>query len=114
MAKNPDNALKEIRDNIAAIQQAVAGLEYVCSGTLQKRTKLCGKPNCRCKVDEAARHGPYYEWGFRRGGKLKQRRLSPEQAKLMQLAISNHQKVKKLLQAWEEQTVRLIDLSSTE
>jgi hypothetical protein len=114
LAKNPESILKEIRENIAAIQQAVSGVEYLCSGTLLKRTKLCGKPNCRCKVDRAARHGPYYEWGFLKGGKLKQRVLSQEQAKLMQLAISNHRKVKKLLKAWEEQTVRLIELSTSE
>jgi hypothetical protein len=37
--------------------------------------------------------------------------LTPEQAELMRLAIANNRKVKKLLKAWERQTLRLIGLS---
>jgi hypothetical protein len=114
MAQNPESTLKEIRASIAAIRQALSDMEYLCTGTLLKRTKLCGDPRCRCKVDRAARHGPYYEWGFLKGGKLRHRMISPERAKLIQLAIGNHRKVKKLLKDWEEQTVRLIELNVPE
>ena len=37
---------------------------------LSQRMMKCGKPNCRCANDPAARHGPYYEWGRMRAGKL--------------------------------------------
>jgi hypothetical protein len=110
MAATTDKALKEVRENIAEIQRTLSGLEYLCSGTLLKRTKLCGNPNCQCRVDPAARHGPYYEWGFLKGGKLRHRMISAERAKLIQLAIDNHRKVKQLLKDWEDQTVRLIEL----
>jgi hypothetical protein len=106
--------LEEIHRNIEAIQHAVSTMQYLSSGTLLKRTKMCGNLNCRCHVDRAARHGPYYEWGFLKGGKLRHRMLSPERAELMQLAIGNHRKVKKLLKAWEAQTVRLIELNVPE
>jgi hypothetical protein len=114
MAKNPESTLKEIRDSIAAIRQALSDMEYVCTGTLLKRTKMCGDPSCRCHIDRAARHGPYYEWGFLKGGKLRHRMLSPERAKLIQLAIENHRKMKRLIKAWEDQTVRLIELNVPE
>jgi hypothetical protein len=61
-----------------------------------------------------ARHGPYYEWSYLKAGKLRHRTLSPKQAELMRLAIANHRKVKKLLRAWEVQTLRLIDLNAPE
>jgi hypothetical protein len=108
----PNTAQTE--EKIAEIQRAIGAMQYLSSGTLLKRTKVCGHPNCRCHVDRAARHGPYYEWGFLKGGKLRHRMLSPERAELMQLAIANYRKVKKLLRAWEVQTQRLIDLNATE
>lgn len=106
--------LKEVRENIAAIHRALAELEYLCSGSLSKRTKLCSNPRCRCRIDPAERHGPYYEWAFLEAGKTRHRMLSPKRAALMRLAIANHRKVKKLLKAWEIQTVRLIELNVPE
>jgi hypothetical protein len=84
-------------------------VDYLCSGTLLERMKLCGKPGCRCAEDPAARHGPYYEWGHMRGGKLVHRTVSPQQATILRLAIANYRKVKKLLSSWEVETERLID-----
>lgn len=108
------DTLKEIRDKIAAIHQALAEMEYLCSGSLSERTKLCGNPRCRCRTDRAARHGPYYEWGFIEGGRVRHRMLSPRRAELMRTAISNYRTVKELLKDWEAETVRLIELSVPE
>jgi hypothetical protein len=44
-----------------------------------------------------------------RAGKLVHRRVSPEQAVVLRLAIANYRKVKKLLLDWEKETERLID-----
>jgi hypothetical protein len=114
MPLSPKNTLKEIRDNIAAIHKALVELDYLCSGSLSKRTKLCGNPQCRCRTDRAARHGPYYEWGFIEDGKVRHRMLSPKRAELMRLAIGNYRKVKKLLKDWEAETVRMIELNVPE
>jgi hypothetical protein len=111
MPPAPKNTLKEIRDNIAEIHRALAEVEYLCSGSLSKRTKLCGNPQCQCRTDRTARHGPYYEWGFIEDGKTRHRMLSPKRAELMRLAIGNYRKVKKLLKDWEAETVRLIELN---
>lgn len=100
---------QQARQQIGRIRAAVASIEYLCSGTLLERTKSCGKPECRCAHDPAARHGPYYEWGYMRGGKLVHRQLTREQVALLRPAIANYRKVKKLLRAWEVETERLID-----
>jgi hypothetical protein len=109
-----DAKLLQIQEKIAEIQRALSGMQYLSSGTLLKRTKVCGNPRCHCATDPAARHGPYYEWSHLKAGKLRHRTLSPQQAELMRLAIANHRKVKKLLRAWEVQTQRLIDLNAPE
>ena len=50
----------QIEEKIAEIQRAIGAMQYLSSGTLLKRTKVCGNPGCHCARDPAARHGPYY------------------------------------------------------
>ena len=102
--------IKQGRDKIGGVRAALADIEYLCSGTLHMRMKVCGKPGCRCAQDPQARHGPYYEWGHMIGGKLVHRMVTPAQAELLQHAIDNHRRAKQLMREWEEQTERLIDL----
>ena len=96
------------RARIRKIRRELAAIDSLCSGTLLKRMKTCGSPNCRCATDPEARHGPYYEWGHMKAGKLLHRLVSPAQAQALGVAIANYRKAKKLLRAWEAQTERLI------
>ncbi len=100
------------REKIAEIQREISSMEYLSSGTLLKRMKVCGNPRCRCASDLAARHGPYFEWSYLKAGKLRHRTLTPEQAEIMRLAIANQRKAKKLMRVWEAQTLNLIELST--
>ncbi len=109
MANKPETIITQARQRIVRIREALTGVDYLCSGTLLQRTKVCGKAGCRCARDPNARHGPYYEWGHMQGGKLVHRTLSPEQAVILQLAIDNYRNVKRLLRDWEVETERLID-----
>lgn len=109
MSHRSETIIKRALERIARIREALSAIDYLCSGTLLQRTKVCGKPGCRCAQDPSARHGPYYEWGHMKGGKLVHRTVTPEQATIVQLAIANHRKAKKLMQAWEDETERLFD-----
>jgi hypothetical protein len=106
-----DATLSEIQERIVEIHQKLSEIKYLSTGSLQRRTKRCGNPACRCATDPAARHGPYYEWSFVKGGKLRHRSLTPRQAELMRLALGNYRRVKKLLRAWEAETLRLIGIT---
>lgn len=109
MSRRPETIIKQARARIARIREALGAIDYLCSGTLLQRMKLCGKPGCRCAKDPSARHGPYFEWGHMKGGKLVHRTVSPDQAAILKIAIANHRKAKKLMQAWEVETERLFD-----
>jgi hypothetical protein len=109
MPRRREDILQQAHVRIARIRATLNAMEYFCSGTLLRRMKLCGKPGCRCAQDPSARHGPYYEWGHMKGGKLVHRMVSPEQAEILRLAIANHRNAKKLLKDWEAVTERLID-----
>lgn len=102
----------QVHEKIAEIHQTLSTMQYLASGTLSKRMKVCGNPSCRCASDPTARHGPYYDWTHLKAGKLRHQTLLPEQARLMSLAIANYRKLKKLLRTWEAQTLRLIKLHS--
>jgi hypothetical protein len=107
-----DAKSKKSRAKIAEIQRTLSAMEYLSSGTLLKRMKVCGNPRCHCASDLAARHGPYYEWSYMKAGKLHHRTLTPDQAEIMRLAITNQRKARKLLRAWEAQTLHLIELKT--
>lgn len=109
----PRNAVRA-RERIARIREELAAIELLCSGTLLKRMKTCGSPNCRCAHDPRARHGPYYEWGHMHAGKLVHRRVSAEQAEVLRQAIANYRRLKKLLRGWETETERLIDATGNQ
>lgn len=94
---------------IRRIQEQILAIDYVSSGTLVTRTKVCGKPGCRCASDPEARHGPYHEWGYMKDGRQVHRMLSAEQASILKKAIANYRAVMRLLRDWERQTLRLLD-----
>src|SRR6516164_6035604 len=112
MPHRRDHTIEQARERIARIRASFDAMDYLCSGTLLRRMKMCGKPGCRCAQDPDARHGPYYEWGPMKGGKLVHRSVSPEQAAVLRRAIANYRQAKKLMQAWEHETERLIDAES--
>jgi hypothetical protein len=90
MPHRRDHNIKQARERIARIRASFDAMDYLCSGTLLRSMKVCGKPGCRCAEDPDARHGPYYEWGHMKGGKLVHRMVTPEQAALLRRAIVNY------------------------
>ena len=95
---------KKIRSRTLAIRRAIDAMDFLSSGTLLSRTKVCGRPNCRCATDPELRHGPYFEWSRRQGGCLVHKKLTEGQAALAARAIANLREVQRLLAQWETAT----------
>ena len=106
---SPEKLLLQAHKRIERARSSIAKVDYVCSGTLLKRMMKCGKLGCACRTDPAARHGPYYEWGHMKEGKLVHRYVSPEQARVLGQAIANYRNVQELLRTWETETERVLD-----
>jgi hypothetical protein len=98
---------------IRRIQEQILEMDYVSSGSLVTRTKVCGKPSCRCATDREARHGPYHEWGYMKGGRQVHRVISADQAPLLKKAFANYRAVMRLLREWERQTIRVLDTQTS-
>jgi hypothetical protein len=102
--KDPARSKQRLRE----IRARIAAMEYVCSGTLHERTKLCGKPNCACARQRSARHGPYYQWSRRKAGRQDNAVIPPAAALRFRNAISNYQELRRLLRVWEQESAQLI------
>jgi hypothetical protein len=99
---------KRIRERTQELRRRIARMDFVASGTMHERTKVCGRKNCKCASDPAERHGPYYEWSRRKDGKLHHRIVTPEQAELLKQSIANHRQIQALLAQWEDETAEEI------
>ncbi len=99
---------QRVQDTLRKIQQRILRLDFVCSGTLHKRTKICGKSNCRCAKDPSARHGPYVDWSRREEGRLVHTSVSSREARFLRKAITSYKEVLRLLRRWEQETVKYI------
>jgi len=95
---------QRIRARSQELRQRIGRMDFVASGTLHVRTKVCGKKNCKCATDSEQRHGPYHEWSRRKDGKLRHKVVTPEQARLLKRAISNRREIQTILAQWEEET----------
>ncbi len=100
--------LHDILKRIRRIQTHIARFDFVCTGTVLTRTKVCGKPSCRCATDPEARHGPYYEWSRREGGRLVHSIVSSSEARVLGRAIRNYRAIQQLLRSWQDQSVKAI------
>jgi len=92
-------------ETIGETRRRIAEMDYVCSGTLLRRTKTCGKATCRCAQDPKARHGPYTEWSRLEQGRLVHTILSSDQGRRMAKAIRNYRLLRRLLRVWERATL---------
>jgi hypothetical protein len=87
-------------------------MDRICSGTLHRRTKLCGKPNCACRRSPKARHGPYYQWSRRKGGRQENMVIPAQAVPRFQRAVANYRTLRRLLRTWEEESARLMLLEA--
>ena len=95
---------RRIRIRSQKLRRLIGRMNYVASGTIHVRTKVCGRKNCKCATDPEQRHGPYHEWSRSKNGTLEHRVVTADQARLLQKAISNYREIHSLLARWEEET----------
>lgn len=92
--------------------EELASLGYVLQGSIGKRWMTCGKVACPCTDNPAARHGPYYAWTYKRGGKTVCVYLTAEQAAVCSQWINNNRRLERLvakLRAISRRIVTLLD-----
>jgi len=102
--------LSECERRNRELAERLSSVGLIWPGTIQKRMMTCGKPQCSCHNDAKARHGPYYYWTAKSHGKSVARKLSADQAEVIQQWITNRRTVDALLKEMTATTERALEL----
>jgi hypothetical protein len=89
--------LEQYQARYAALVQELTTIGFIIDGSLGQISARCGKPNCRCKADPSALHGPYWQWSGRDNGKNICKRLHEDQAAIYREWIDNRRRVDELI-----------------
>jgi hypothetical protein len=85
--------LMECQQRYVDLTRTLAQIGFVWPGTVQRQMLTCGKPQCACHKDLEARHGPYYYWTSKKNGKTISKKLSREEAEILESWIINRRTI---------------------
>lgn len=92
------------------LSRLLSAVGFIWPGTLQRRSLTCGKPRCACHADPAARHGPYFYWTTKKDRKTVSRKLSEEEAQIIEAWIGNRRTVEAILKQMNQVSERALEL----
>lgn len=98
----PADALHRYRQEYQRLKRQLQALGYVCLGSITRRWITCGNPACACHRDPDRRHGPYYQWTRKIGGRTETRMLDESLLRLYQEGIRNHRRLDAILEKMRE------------
>jgi hypothetical protein len=81
--------IMECQQHHTVLAESLARIGFLWPGTVQRQMLTCGKPQCACHRDSQARHGPYYYWTSKKMGKTVSRKLTREEAEILEDWIKN-------------------------
>jgi len=90
--------MKNNLEEFEALKRKILDIGLVIPGTLRQTYHRCGKEYCLCMKSKEHRHGPYYLWDRRVGGKLSAKSIPKEDVALYKEWIQNRIKLNKLVQ----------------
>lgn len=101
--------LTELEARYRALAAELAGIGFVARGSVISATTTCSSKGCRCRLDPARRHGPYWQWSRSSDGTSRTRRLSEAEARLYQDWIANRRRAEAILDELEELSSQAVD-----
>jgi len=101
-----EQALRRYAQEYDDLKQQLQTVGYILQGSVTERWNQCGKSWCHCHKDPKSRHGPYYQWSWKEGGKTKSVYLDADQAELCRQWIDNHRQLERLLKRMRAVSLR--------
>ncbi|MGK5089567.1 DUF6788 family protein [Bdellovibrionota bacterium FG-2] len=93
MSKTKLNQEKKLTE----LKLQLANFDLAVPGTLRSIYSKCGKQNCICQTDQKGRHGPYWLWDRKVGGKLSSKMVTPQMASQIKKWIDNRRRLDELI-----------------
>lgn len=97
MPRPPADQLADYQRRYRELAHQLTDIGLIASGSVVHRYTRCGNAGCRCHGDPPQRHGPYYQWTAKVGGKTITRRLTEREATLYQQWITNDRHLREVL-----------------
>ncbi len=100
---------EQLQKKYRELAKQLSQIGYICKGSVMSVYVKCGKPYCRCKTDENAKHGPYTIWTRKVKGKTVTKYLSEKQAKLCREYIQNSKKLESIIKGMRNLSVSILE-----
>ena len=84
---------------------------FIWPGHIHRSYLTCGKPNCVCRRDPKAKHGPYAYWTSKKNKKTVSRLLSPEEANLLEEWIENRRKLEAIVRQMKGLSQKVVSVA---
>lgn len=91
------------------LAKKLSQIGYICKGSVVELYLKCGKPNCRCKTDENAKHGPYTMWTRKVKGKTVTKYLSEKQVVLCREYMQNSNRLESIIEEMRDISVKILE-----
>jgi len=103
-------AIRKCEEGYRELARRLAKVGFIWPGTLQSKKLPCGKSYCACHGDPEARHGPYWYWTSKKGGRTVSRMLTEEEAAVIVPWIKNRQEVDATLRRMRQMSAEMLEL----
>jgi Family of unknown function (DUF6788) len=105
-----DTEIDQLHARYRELADQVRRLGFIATGSVIERYTVCGTPTCRCRADPPMRHGPYFQYSRKLGGKTLTRRLTTEQAQRYRDWITNRRTLDDLIDQMDQLSRQAADL----
>jgi len=106
-----ENSSRELEDEIASIQKALASLGPLRPGSLYSRYNVCGRPGCRCgRAKNPVKHGPYHYLSYTFQGKSHTEFVSAKDLAKVEEQIRTYKALRELVERLVECNIALARL----
>jgi len=102
---------QSLRRRIQKIKKELDSLGDLRPGSLSKQFNVCGKIDCRCKMDPPKRHGPYYQLGWTRKRKSTTRFVRSQKLPEVRRQLKNYKRLQSLVDQWIDLSIQLCELN---
>ena len=92
-----DSTLEQLEQRHRALLREVETVGLVLRGSIGRYRTRCGGSGCGCATDPDARHGPYFIWTRKVGGKTITAMLPDEEALRLKEWIANMRRLDRLV-----------------
>jgi len=104
-----EEKIRELEDKRAQLRARLAEIGDMRPGSLVERYRRCGKPGCRCAIDEAGKHGPSWSLTREVAGKTVTRVVPAAAVMRTQEQIAEYRRFRGLVHELVELSERLCE-----